>query len=113
MATWRDPKYLLDMLLAARDAQDVVAHLSREAFEQNRTAQPAAAHALQIIGEAANRVSQATRDLHPEIPWRQMIGMRNRLVHDYGHIDQAIVWSTLQAHLPSLIATLESLVPPE
>ena len=110
---WRDPKYLLDMLLAARDAQDVVAGLSFEAFEHNRTAQLAAAHALQIIGEAANRVSSQTRDLHPEIPWRQMIGMRNRLVHDYGHIDRAIVWSTLQTHLPALIVALEPLVPPE
>jgi uncharacterized protein with HEPN domain len=66
--TWRDPKYLLDMLLAARDAEHVVADLSQAQFEQNRTAQLAAAHALQIIGEAASRVSQATEELHPEIP---------------------------------------------
>jgi uncharacterized protein with HEPN domain len=68
---WRDPKYLLDMLLAARDAQDVVAGLSLDAFEHNRTTQLAAAHALQIIGEAANRVSSKTRELHLEIPWRR------------------------------------------
>jgi uncharacterized protein with HEPN domain len=82
---WRDPKYLLDMLLAARDAQEMIAKLSRDDFVHNRTAQLAAAHALQIIDEAANRVSGETQGLHPEIPWRQMIGMRKRLVHDYGH----------------------------
>jgi DNA-binding transcriptional regulator YdaS (Cro superfamily) len=74
-ATWRDPKYLLDMLLAARDAESVVVDLTREQFEQNRTAQLAAAHALQIIGEAAGRVSRQTQELHPELPWRQMIGI--------------------------------------
>ncbi len=110
---WRDPKYLLDMLLAARDAQDVIANLTRDEFERNRTAQLAAAHALQIIGEAANRVSLQMHELHPEIPWRQMIGMRNRLVHDYGHIDLEIVWGTLQVHLRALVAGLEPLIPPE
>lgn len=90
--TWRDPKYLLDMLLAARDAESVTVDLSRDQFKQNRTAQLAAAHALQIIGEAAGRVSQQTQELHPEIPWRQIIGMRNRLVHDYGRIDLDIIW---------------------
>ena len=85
--TWRDPKYLLDMLSAARDAESVVVDLTRDQFEQNRTAQLAAAHALQIIGEAAGRVSRQTQELHLAIPWRQMIGMRNRLVHDYGRME--------------------------
>jgi uncharacterized protein with HEPN domain len=110
---WRDPKYLLDLLLAARDAQAVVPGLSREQLSSNRTAQLATAHALQIIGEAASHVSLELRERHPEIPWRQMIGMRNRLVHDYGQIDPEIVWSTVQVHLPALIAALRPLVPPE
>jgi len=111
--TWRDPKYLLDMLLAANDALGVVADLTQVQFEQNRTAQLAAAHAPQIIGEAANRVSRQTQELHPQIPWRQMIGMRNHLVHDYGHVDPEIVWDTLQRHVPELIAGLKPPIPPE
>jgi uncharacterized protein with HEPN domain len=110
---WRDPKYLLDMLLAARDAQAVVAGLSREQFSSNRTAQLATAHALQIIGEAASHVSLELRERHPEMPWRPMISMRNRLVHDDGHVDPEIVWSTVQGHVPALIAALQPLVPPE
>jgi uncharacterized protein with HEPN domain len=111
--TWRDPKYLLDMLLAARDAESVVVDLTREQFEHNRTAQLAAAHALQIIGEAAGRVSRQTQEQHPEIPWRQMIGMRNRLVHDYGRIDLDILWDAIQRHVPELVAGLRPLIPPE
>jgi uncharacterized protein with HEPN domain len=88
---WRDPKYLLDRLLAARDAQSVVADLTQQTFENSRTAQLAAEHALQIIGDAASRLSQETRDGHPEISWSEMIGLRNRLVRDYGHIDLRII----------------------
>jgi uncharacterized protein with HEPN domain len=66
-------------LLAARDAQSVVADLTQQTFENSRTAQLAAEHALQIIGDAASRLSQETRDGHPEISWSEMIGLRNDL----------------------------------
>jgi len=68
---------------------------------------------LEIIGEAARRVSQETRDAHAEIPWEQMIGMRNRLIHEYFRVNLATVWETVQNDLPSLIALVEPLVPPE
>jgi uncharacterized protein with HEPN domain len=68
---------------------------------------------LEIIGEAARRVSQQTRDAHPEIPWEQMIGLRNRLIHEYFRVNLATVWDTVQNDLPRLIALIEPLVPPE
>jgi uncharacterized protein with HEPN domain len=74
---WRDPKYLLDMLLAARDAESVIVDLTRDQFEQIGLHNWPPAYALQIIGEAAGRVSPQTQELHPEIPWRQMIGVRS------------------------------------
>ncbi len=65
-----------------------------------------------IIGEAANRLMQdyqAFTEGHPEIPWRGMKGMRNRIAHGYFDIDFAIVWDTVQNSLPDLIARLEKI----
>ena len=108
---WRDQAYLLDMLTAARDARDFAAGLTREKYEASRLAQYAVSHALQIIGEAAGRVSDDTRNSVVDVPWTQLIGLRNRLVHDYGRIDRDILWDTLQVDIPSLIDQLERLVP--
>lgn len=110
---WRDRKYLLDLLLAARDAQQFALRLSRPTFEQSRLHQRAIVHALQTVGEAARHVSEQTRDAHPTIRWAQIVGMRHRLVHDYSNIDLDIVWEVLQYELAVLIAALEPLVPPD
>ena len=107
----RDQAYLLDMLTAARDARDFAAGLTRDEYEASRLAQYAVSHALQIIGEAAARVSDDTRNSAVDVPWTQLIGLRNRLVHDCGRIDRDILWNTLQADIPSLITQLERLVP--
>ena len=107
---WRDQAYLLDMLTAARDARDFAAGLTRDGYEASRLAQYAVAHALQIIGEAAARVSEDTRNSVGDVRWTQLIGLRNRLVRDYGRIDHDILWDTLQVDIPSLIDHLERLV---
>jgi uncharacterized protein with HEPN domain len=85
--------------------------LTWEAFEQSELHQNAVMHPLEIVGEAARLVSQATRDAHPEIPWSQMIGMRNRLIHEYFRVDLVTVWETVQSDLPRLIELIEPLVP--
>ena len=69
--------------------------------------------ALEVIGEAAGKVSGLMRDAHPEIPWSDIIGMRNRLIHEYSRVDVRKVWDTVQNDIPQLIAALEPLVPPE
>jgi uncharacterized protein with HEPN domain len=110
---WRDEAYLLDMLQAAKDAAAFTSGLTRSDFDASRIAQYAVAHALQIIGEAAARVSEETRAKAPGVPWVQIVGMRNRLVHDYGRMDRDILWETVTADLSALIAVLEALVRPE
>jgi uncharacterized protein with HEPN domain len=85
---WRDQAYLLDMPTAARDARDFAAGLTRDEYEASRLAQYAVSHALQIIGEAAARLSDDTRNSAVDVPWTQLIGLRNRLVHEYGRIDR-------------------------
>ncbi|WP_170286793.1 HepT-like ribonuclease domain-containing protein [Thermochromatium tepidum] len=108
-----DDILLLDMLLAARDGVAFIGNCTREEFEHNRMQQLALLKVIEIIGEAASRVSQAFRDAHPELPWREMIGMRHRLVHGYFEIDLDVVWKVAWEELPPLIAKLEALVPLE
>ena len=109
----RDEAYLLDMLIAARDALSFLHELSQDQFVASRLHQQAVTKALETIGEAAGRVSRSTRTAHPEIPWREITGMRHRLVHDYFEIDLDKVWEIVRNDLPPLIAKLEPLVPPE
>jgi uncharacterized protein with HEPN domain len=65
---------------------------------------------VEIVGEAANRVSEATQRAHPDIPWSNIIGMRNRLVHGYDVIDYDLLWDTVTSDLPPLIAALQKIV---
>ncbi len=109
----RDDAYLLDILIAARAAIRFLEGLTWEAFEQSELHQNAVMRPLEIIGEAARRVSRDTQDAHPEIPWDQMIGMRNRLIHECFRVNLVTVWETVQDDLPPLINLIEPLVPPE
>ena len=108
-----DASLLLDMLVAARQARKHVEGLSLPQYYADEVRHDAVIYQVQIIGEAASRVSAVFQDQHPEIPWVDIIGMRHRLVHDYRGVNRDIVWSTVQDALPQLIATLEGLVPPE
>lgn len=108
-----DDAYLLDMLLAAREARKLTADLTFASFEQNRMAQLAILKTVEIVGEAAARVSTEYKDTHPEIPWSGIVGMRNRLVHGYFNINMQRVWETVQEDIPRLIPQLEALVSPE
>lgn len=67
---------------------------------------------FEIIGEAARRVSENTRDNLPAVPWRQMIGLRNILIHEYGEVNLEQLWDTIHRDLPDLISRIEPLVPP-
>jgi uncharacterized protein with HEPN domain len=109
----RDAALLLDMLLAARDAQEFVKGLDERQFLASRLHQNAAVRVLEVIGEAASKVSPVTQAAHPEIPWRQIVGMRHRLIHDYNEVRLDVVWRTIHKDLPPLIATLDKLVPDE
>ena len=68
---------------------------------------------IEIVGEAAARVSEATREHLTDIPWDELIGMRNRLVHAYFDVNLDIVWQTVQEDLPKLIALLDLIEPPD
>lgn len=109
----RDLALLLDMLLAARDAQGFLEGLDETGFKASRLHQNAVIRSLEVIGEAAGKVSPATLEAHPEIPWREITGMRHRLIHGYADVRLDIVWSVATKKLAPLVAALERLVPDE
>ncbi len=105
--------YLLDMLVAARDAVEFAKHHSYQDFAMDRRTQLSVVKSIEIIGEAASRIDREVRQQHSAIPWQDIVDMRNRLVHGYFDIDLRLVWDTVQNDLPDLIVRLKSLVPRE
>jgi len=110
---WRDDAYMLDMLLAARKVQSYTRNVNWERFRDDDLIQNAVMRQIQIIGEAARRISRQSRDAHSEIPWQMIIGMRNRLVHEYFDIIPERVWDVVERDIPELIRLIEPLVPPD
>ena len=109
---WRDDAYLLDMLLAAREVREHATDVAWQRFSEDRVLQNALMHLIQIIGEAACKISEEFRKSHREVPWTEIIGMRHRLVHEYFRIIPEKVWDVVQRDIPALIEALEPLVPP-
>jgi len=106
----RDKSYLIDILNAARHALCYVGEKDLESFLNDPQCQDAVIRRLEIIGEAAARISKETRIAFPGLPWTEMIGMRNFLIHEYDDIDPVIVWETVKGDLHDLILTLERLI---
>ena len=109
---WRDPAQLLDMLIAARHVRQFTAERSQQEFQADIENWSATCYQLQIIGEAAIKVSDGFKNSHPEIPWRPIIGLRNQLVHNYAGLIADELWSIVQHDVPQLISSLEPLIPP-
>jgi uncharacterized protein with HEPN domain len=84
---------------------------SFEDFVRDENLRLAVERRIEIIGEAARRISGAFRDAHPEIPWRKIIAQRNVLAHEYGEIEDEIVWEVATVSVPELICLLHPLVP--
>lgn len=101
---------LKHMLDASKAALGHLAGKKRKDLDTNRTILSAVVRELEIIGEAANLIPSTFKKKHPEIPWKQMVAMRNRLIHAYFDVDHDIVWITTKDHLPLLIQDLEKLL---
>ncbi len=99
------------MLDAAREAMSFAAGRSRGDLERDRMLVLAIVKDVEIIGEAAARVSPAMQASHPEIPWAQIIATRNRLIHAYFDVDLQVVWDTVTDDVPQLVRLLEPFVP--
>jgi uncharacterized protein with HEPN domain len=100
-----------DMLDAARELEQILLDVDRAQFDGQRTYQLSVIHLLQTIGEASRHVSEAWRNDHPEIEWPKIVGMRNRIVHDYRNVDFDLVWDIATIEVPQLIAALRLSMP--
>ncbi len=109
----RDLQSLLDMVQSAQVIMAYVAGRSRDDFVADLQLQDAVIRRFLIIGEAARRISETTRQTLTTIPWVAINGMRNRLVHEYDDLDLDTVWNTAVNSLPVLIMELEKVIPPD
>lgn len=98
------------MLDAAKEAASFTRNKTRQALEKDRMLALSLVRLIEIIGEAASQVSQEFQEQHPEIPWTQIVAMRNRLIHAYFNIDLDRIWDTIKDDLPPLIAQLEKII---
>jgi uncharacterized protein with HEPN domain len=106
-----DPQVRLrHMLEYGREAIGLMHDKKRADLDTDRTLGLATLRCLEIVGEAASHIPESLRQQHPQIPWPQIIGTRNRLVHGYDLVDYDIIWSTIAEDLPPLIAELEKIL---
>lgn len=105
--TDRDYQSLLDIIQSIDLATDYLHNKTQADFQGDRILQDAIVRRIEIVGEAATRLSEQARNEMANIQWRQVIGMRNILIHQYDHVDLPLVWETATQALPQLKQTLQ------
>lgn len=106
MTTDKDRVLILHILDAIQAIHAFVKDLDISEFEESDLISSAVIKKFEIIGEASNRLSDSFRHNHPDIPWSNIIGMRNILIHDYIGTDLEAIWNTIQTHLQQLQSAL-------
>jgi len=106
----RDQVYLLDILESAKLALIYAGDKDREDFFKDIQSQDSVIRRLEIIGEAARRISEETKAACPDLPWSDMIGMRNIMIHEYDNVDLSMVLETVKKDLPQLVEGIEKIL---
>jgi uncharacterized protein with HEPN domain len=108
-----DLLYFGHMLDIAQKAYSKTLGITRASYDNDENLRLALAHLVQIVGEAARRVSPAGQAAPADIPWREITGMRHKIVHDYFSVDEDVVWEVVTRDLPPLISILETIILPD
>lgn len=108
-ATQRDSGYLADMQTAIAKIDRYTKGMALDDFMSNELVQDAVLRNIAIIGEAVSKLGDSITGSHPEVPWLNIAGMRNRLVHDYNGINLKLVWNTVKLVIPGFLATIQAL----
>ena len=106
----RDRQSLQDMLSAARKVIAYAEGTTRETLPAVPMRLDAVLYEIVVMGEAARRLSQEIRDIHPQVPWRDIIGMRSVVAHGYDQIDDDELWQVIERSLPELIQKIEPIL---
>ena len=104
-----DEIILLDIIRAIRLAVEFTESMDKESFLEDIKTQSAVLHQLMVMGEAVKRLSGDYRNQHPQIPWKLMAGMRDKLIHGYDIVDLDEVWKTVRVEVPQVLPLLETL----
>jgi uncharacterized protein with HEPN domain len=99
-----------DILDAIAKIQRYIADVDFETFENDEEIMDAVIHNLTVIGEAANHIPAEIRNRYPDLPWRQMVDLRNFTVHAYWNLRPSVIWDTVQKDLPPLVEPLRSIL---
>jgi uncharacterized protein with HEPN domain len=108
-AAQRDSGYLADMQTAIAKIDRYTKGMALDDFMSDELVQDAVLRNIAIIGEAVSKLSDSLTGSHPEVPWRNIAGMRNRLVHDYNGVNLKLVWNTIKQVIPGFLATVQAL----
>ena len=100
---------MLDVVHAAKQALEFTLGMTAESFLADVKTQSAVLHQLTVLGEAVRRVSGTYREAHPSIPWKEMAGLRSRIVHDYDEVDLDEVWQIIEKDLRTLVQQLDAI----
>ena len=109
----RDLAHIADIVSSASAIRRFIDGIDQQAFLVDDLRQSAVLYQLTLIGEACRRVSASFRDAHPEVQWPAIIGLRNRIVHEYDDVDPDSVWTVVSKDLLELMVALDALNPPE
>lgn len=101
--------YIADMAESARDIMVFTTGMSFDDFLIDKKTQYAVIRSLEILGEAAKKIPDSIRDNYPGVPWKQMAGTRDKLIHEYHGVDLAIIWAVVEDELPKVITEIDKM----
>lgn len=107
----RDQAYLLDIAATCQTVIELLQGMNQSSFLEDKRTHLAVLYEIAIIGEIVKRLSPEFRQNYPEIPWKQMAGMRDKLVHDYNKVDLNLTWEVTQSSIPELLKFVLPLLP--
>ena len=105
-----DLVYAGHMLDMSQKALSLIQGKERRDYNSDEALRLALAHLIQVIGEAARQISREFAETNPQIPWKAIVGMRHKVVHDYMNVDEDVVWDTVTRELPPLVNELKKIV---
>jgi uncharacterized protein with HEPN domain len=107
----QDEATLLDIVRFAREILDLTKGMDEVTFAQSRPTQLAVLYEIAVLGEAVKRLSPEFRECHQEIPWKEIAGMRDKVIHQYDRVKITVVWQVIRVDIPFLIQQIEPLLP--